>query len=58
MDNNPVLTHNFNWVTVDDEKGDPQECLLLNDRDIQYVFEGEEKEESLITPGKVKLIAN
>jgi hypothetical protein len=56
MDNNPVLGYHFNWVTIDDEEGNPQECLLLNDRDIQYVFEGEEKDNMLITPGKSNLI--
>lgn len=52
MDNNPSLGYRFNWVTIDDEKGDPQDCLLLNDRDVLYVFEGEEKDNMLITPGK------
>jgi co-chaperonin GroES (HSP10) len=56
MDNNPSLGYRFNWVTIDDEKGDPQDCLLLNDRDVLYVFEGEEKDNMLITPGKSNLI--
>lgn len=58
MDNNPSLGYKFNWVTIDDEKGNPQECLLLNDRDLLYAFEGEEKNESLITPGKPKIIVS
>lgn len=58
MDNNPSLGYKFNWVTIDDEKGNPQECLLLNDRDLLYAFEGEEKKESLITPGKPKIIVS
>ena len=45
MDNNPILGYKFNWVTLDDEQGTPQECLLLTDRDLLYVFEGEEIEE-------------
>lgn len=56
MDNNPSLGYAFNWVTIDNEKGEPEECLLLNDRDLLYSFEGEEKEESLITPGKATII--
>ena len=50
MNNNPVMEWHFPWVVVDDEKGNPQDCLLLNDRDIKFVFEGEEKKESLIMP--------
>lgn len=56
MDNNPSLGYHFNWVTIDDENGEPQECLLLNDRDIMYVFEGEEKEDNILTPGKPRII--
>lgn len=58
MDNNPTLQYKFNWVTIDDENGNPQECLLLNDRDIQYIFEGEEIEDSIIVPDKTGLIIN
>lgn len=59
LDNNPTLKYEFNWVTIDDENGTPQECLLLNDRDIQYVFEGEETDEpQLIMPKKKKLLIN
>ena len=57
LDNNPVLTYRFNWVTIEEGK-EPKECLLLEDRDIQYVFEGEEIDESLIVPGKPKLIVS
>lgn len=56
LDNNPNLGYKFNWVTIDDEEGNPQECLLLSDRDLLYAFEGEEKDESLITPGKATII--
>ena len=58
MDNNPTLQYKFNWVTIDDENGNPQECLLLNDRDIQYIFEGEEVEDNIIVPDKTGLIIN
>ena len=56
LDNNPVLTYNFPFETIDDEKGEPQEYLYISDNDVKYIFEGEEKDESLITPGKPKLI--
>jgi len=45
LDNNKTIRYMFNWLTLYDEKGDPQECLLLNDRDVLYSFEGEEKED-------------
>lgn len=50
LDNNPTITYALNWVTMDDENGKPQDCLLLTDRDIMYVFEGEEKEEVIELP--------
>ena len=56
MDNNPTLSINIPTVSVTDEKGNTQECLLLTDRDIQFVFEGEEVSESIIIPEKKKLI--
>ena len=56
LDNNPVLTYNFPFETVDDEKGNPKDYLYISDRDVKYVFEGTEKDDSLILPGKTKLI--
>ena len=56
LDNNPILTYNFPFETIDDEKGNPKEYLYISDNDIRYVFKGEEKDESLIVPGKAKLI--
>lgn len=56
LDNNPVLTYNFPFETIDDEKGEPKDYLYISDRDVKYVFEGMEKDESLILPGKPKLI--
>ena len=56
LDNNPTLTYNFPFETIDDEKGNPKEYLYISDNDIRYVFKGEEKDESLIVPGKAKLI--
>jgi hypothetical protein len=55
LDNNPIITYEFPWVTIEEEEGVEKECLLLSDRDIQYVFEGEEKPD-LIIPGKKMLI--
>lgn len=43
-------------MTIDDENNEPQECLLLNDRDIQYVFEGEERDDIIQVSGKKPLI--
>lgn len=48
MDMNKRIKWNLPWVTIDDENGKPKECLLLNDRDIEFVFEGEEKNETII----------
>lgn len=56
LDNNPVLTYNFPFETVDDEKGNPKDYLYISDRNVKYVFEGTEKDDSLILPRKTKLI--
>ena len=56
LDNNPVLTYNFPFETIDNENGAPEEYLYISDQDVRYVFEGEEKDEALIMPGKAKLI--
>lgn len=56
LDNNPVLTYNFPFETVDDEKGEPQDCLYITEDAVKYVFEGKEKDEALITPGKKQFI--
>lgn len=56
LDNNPVLTYNFPFETINDEKGEPKDYLYISDRNVKYVFEGIEKDESLILPGKPKLI--
>lgn len=57
MDMNKVVKWNLPWVTIDDENGNPMECLLLNDRDIEFVFEGEERNELLIV-GSNKILLN
>lgn len=56
LDNNPVLTYNFPFETIDGENGESQEYLYVSDNDIRYAFDGEEKDDALITPGKPKLI--
>lgn len=56
LDNNPVLTYNFPFETVDDENGNPKDYLYILDRNVNYVFEGIEKDDSLILPGNPKLI--
>ena len=56
LDNNPVLTYNFPFETIDNENGAPEEYLYISDQDVRYVFEGEEKDEALIMPGKAALI--
>lgn len=58
MNNNPIIEWHLPWVIVDDDKGTPQECLLLNDRDVRFVFEGEEKKENIIIPDKPTLLMN
>ena len=48
LDNNPVLTYNFPFETIDDEKGEPKDYLYISDRNVKYVFEGIEKDDSLL----------
>ena len=56
LDNNPKIRYNLNWVTMDDENGKSMDCLLLNDRDVLYSFEGEEKDEVIQIPEKKILV--
>ena len=58
LDNNPIVRYNFNWVTMYNENDEPENYLLLNDRDVMYVFEGEEKEESIQILKTGKIILN
>ena len=61
MGMNKIVGYNMPWVTIEDE-GELKECLLLIDRDIEFVFEGEEVSESngntLILPKEKKIITN
>jgi co-chaperonin GroES (HSP10) len=61
MGMNSTIGYSMPWVNIDDEKGNPEECLLLVDRDIEFVFEGEEIPEektTLIMPKDKKLIVS
>lgn len=53
MDNNSVIRYEFNWVTMENEKGELADYLMLNDRDILYSFEGEEVDEPVIQAPKL-----
>lgn len=57
MDMNKVAKVNFPWVTLTDDEGKPYDCLLLKDRDVLFVFEGEEEPENpIIIPDKNRII--
>lgn len=56
LDNNKTIRYMFNWITLYDEQDNPSDCLLLNDRDILYVFEGEEVDEPMIEIPKKKIL--
>lgn len=61
LDLNKIVSWDIPWVTMDDENGKPQDCLLISDRDVKYVFEGEEwpnePQPAIVVPQK-KLIIN
>lgn len=60
MDMNKVIKWVFNWVTIMKE-GKPTECLLLNDRDVLFVFKGKEvqgKKPVIVMPNNKKFIVN
>lgn len=56
IDNNPVLSYNFPYETIEDSEGNPKECLYISDDAVKYAFEGYEKDAALIVPGKKKFI--
>ena len=61
MGMNKVIRYKLPWVTVYDEEDKPQDCLLLTDRDIEFVYEGKEvtpdsSESKLIIPKEKKII--
>ena len=40
LDNNPVLSYNFPFETIENEKEEPKEYLYVSDQDVRYVFKG------------------
>ena len=58
LDNNKTIRLDLPWVTMDDEEGNPQSYLLMDDRDIKFKCSIEEINESIIVPDKPKLIIN
>lgn len=49
LNNNPTLRYNLNWITLYDDNEQPQNCLLLTDRDILFSFEGEETDNKVLS---------
>lgn len=58
FDMNKIIEYRFNWIKLDDEKGNSQDCLLLTDRDILFVFEGEEVQGKFVVGDDKKLLLN
>ena len=58
LDNNKTIRLDLPWVTMDDEEGNPQSYLLMDDRDIKFKCSVEETNESIIVPDTPKLILN
>lgn len=56
MGMNSTIGYSIPIVDMDDENGNPVKRLFLNDRDIVFVFEGEEIEENQLEEMKTKLI--
>lgn len=56
MDNNPIITWNLPFETIEDDRGNSIECLYIKDRDVKFVFEGEERDDTLILPEKKKFV--
>ena len=58
MDMNKVVKMNLPWVTITKDN-QTEDCLLLKDRDVLFVFEGEEVVESdILIPDNKVLILN
>lgn len=56
LDNNKTVRYVFRFIQMDDEKGNRKDYFLFNDRDVLYVFEGEEKTEAFQLPKKKLII--
>ena len=53
-----VKKWNIPWIEMDDENGEVNKYLLIDNKDVEFVFEGEEKKESIIIPSKPGIITN
>lgn len=61
MGMNKVKKWRFNWITLEKEEGNPQECLFMDQHDILFVFKGREVQgvkNPIITPNKKGIIMN
>ena len=61
MGMNKVKDWKFNWVTIDDKDGNPQDCLFMDEHDILFAFDGEEVQgvkNPILTPASKKIIIN
>lgn len=56
LEANSVVRYQFNFVDLENSKGETQQCLFICDRDVMYVFEGEEEEDKMIAVDKPSLI--
>lgn len=57
LNNNPKLSVEIPTFPVYGDSNEVEECLLINDRDVQFVYEGEEVDDTIIIPNK-KIILN
>jgi hypothetical protein len=53
-----VKKWNIPWIEMDDENGEANKYLLIDNKDVEFVFEGEEKNDSIIIPDKPIIITN
>ncbi len=56
MDNNPTLSYSVPTITLYGDNDKPAEYLYIDERDIEFVFEGEEVTESKILVPDTKIV--
>ena len=59
MGMNKIKEFRFNWVTIENEEGKPQDCLFIDQQDVLFAFEGEEVQgvkNPIIVPKEKKII--
>ncbi len=56
LEANSVVRHQYNFVDLDNSEGETQQCLFICDRDVMYVFEGEEEADKIVAVEKPGLI--